>query len=178
MNCVIWLTGLSGSGKTTISNNLKKKLTLFGHDVVSLDGDELRRGPNSDLKFDDQSRKESVRRTSTFAKILLDQGFTVIVSLISPFDEDRLLAKREIGEENFVLVHVDCPISVCMERDTKSLYKMSKEKKIKNMTGIDSPYEIPIKADVKVETTLEDVDQCSYKIIDHVSTRVRQESRH
>lgn len=148
---VIWLYGLSGAGKTTISKLLREQLIREGQQVVLLDGDEMRAGLNSDLGFLPQDRLENIRRVAEIAKLLAASNILVICALITPMDEHRKLA-RSIIKDNFYQVFVDCPIGVCERRDVKGLYKLSRQKKIKNFTGIDAGFEIGITADLVLHT--------------------------
>ncbi|WP_066758235.1 adenylyl-sulfate kinase [Crocinitomix algicola] len=139
MKKVIWLTGLSGAGKTTIATNLKE----LGVDAVFLDGDILRKGLCKDLKFSLEDRLENIRRVAEVARLFIENGKTCVCSFISPTKASREMAKTIIGHENFVEVYVNTPLSICEKRDPKGLYKLAKSGKLKNFTGIDSVYEAP-----------------------------------
>ena len=145
---LIWLSGLSGSGKSTIANDLEKKLYENGFLSYLLDGDNIRIGLNKDLGFSDEDRKENIRRISEVSRLMLDAGLIVITAFISPFEEERELAKSLVKEETYFLVHVDCSVEKCEERDVKGLYKKARAGEIKNFTGIDDPYEAPLNAEV------------------------------
>jgi adenylylsulfate kinase len=149
---VIWLTGLSGSGKSTIANELTNILHNEGKLVYILDGDNVRMGLNKDLGFSDDDRKENIRRIAEVAKLLTDAGIIVITAFISPFREEREKAKEIIGDENFIEVYVEAPLSVCESRDPKGLYKKTRAGQIKMFTGIDSPYEEPLTPNLVVST--------------------------
>jgi len=138
---IIWLTGLSGSGKSTIANKLEVELYKRGYLTYLLDGDNIRHGLNKDLGFDDKSRVENIRRIAEVAKLFLDAGVITISAFISPFKNERKLV-RELTKD-FIEVFVDTPIEECIKRDPKGLYKKALNKEIKNFTGIDSPYEKP-----------------------------------
>ena len=138
---IIWLTGLSGSGKSTIANKLEVELYKRGYLTYLLDGDNIRHGLNKDLGFDDKSRVENIRRIAEVAKLFLDAGIITISAFISPFKNERKLV-RELTKD-FIEVFVDTPIEECIKRDPKGLYKKALNKEIKNFTGIDSPYEKP-----------------------------------
>lgn len=164
---VIWLTGLSGSGKSTIANLLSKILHQSGNLVYVLDGDNIRSGLNKDLGFSDDARKENIRRISEVAKLMSDAGVIVITAFISPFREERLTAKNIIGE-NFLEVFVDADLEVCETRDPKGLYKKARAGQIPNFTGIDSPYESPINPDLSVNTATSDLEACVQLIQDYM----------
>ena len=149
---VFWMTGLSGSGKSTIANALQNELFQKGYQVYVLDGDNVRGGLNKDLDFSDSGRIENIRRISEVAKLFADAGFVVITAFISPFKADREQAKQIIGEDTFCEVFVDTPLEVCEQRDVKGLYKKVRAGEIKNFTGIDSSFEYPETADVLIKT--------------------------
>nr|BFD66479.1 sulfate adenylyltransferase subunit CysN [Bdellovibrio sp. HAGR004] len=140
---VIWFTGLSGSGKSTLANALEKELHLQGRRTYILDGDNIRQGLNKDLGFTDADRVENIRRVAEVAKLMMDAGLVVMTAFISPFRAEREMARDLIGEENFIEVYVNTPLSTCEQRDPKGLYKKARSGQLPNMTGIDSPYEAP-----------------------------------
>jgi len=140
---VIWLTGLSGSGKSTIANALELKLHEQGKHTYILDGDNVRKNLNKDLGFLPESRTENNRRIGEVALMMKDAGLIVIVTCISPFDKDREAARQLFGDAEFIEVYISTPLVVCEQRDPKGLYKKSRSGLLQNMTGIDSPYEIP-----------------------------------
>jgi bifunctional enzyme CysN/CysC len=141
---VIWFTGLSGSGKSTIANALEKVLHAEGKRTYILDGDNIRQGLNKDLGFTDADRVENIRRVAEVAKLMMDAGLIVMTAFISPFRAEREMARELIGEDNFIEVFVDTPIEVCEQRDPKGLYKKARNGELPNMTGINSPYEPPL----------------------------------
>lgn len=148
---VIWFTGLSGAGKSTIANALEVELHRQDKRTYILDGDNIRQGLNRDLGFSDASRVENIRRVAEVAKLMLDAGVIVITAFVSPFRQDRQLARDLIGAANFIEVFVNTPLAECEARDPKGLYKKARSGKLANMTGIDSPYEAPQSADVVIE---------------------------
>lgn len=148
---VVWLTGLSGSGKSTIANELEISLHKEGIRTFVLDGDKIRSGLNSDLGFSNSCRTENIRRLAEVAKLMMDAGLLVITASISPFREDRRLAKILIGSENFTEVYIDVPLAVCELRDPKGLYERARKGNILNMTGIDSPYEEPLNPEIHIK---------------------------
>ena len=149
---VLWFTGLSGSGKSTIANALEVELHGRGLHTYILDGDNIRQGLNRDLGFTDTDRVENIRRIAEVAKLMMDAGLIVMTSFISPFRRERDLARELIGPENFIEIFVDTPLEVCEQRDVKGLYKKAREGKIPNMTGVNSPYEVPLTPDVTIRT--------------------------
>jgi bifunctional enzyme CysN/CysC len=149
---VLWFTGLSGSGKSTIANIVERKLLLAGRHTYMLDGDNVRHGLNRDLGFTDADRVENIRRVAEAAKLFVDAGLIVLVSFISPFRSERRSARELVAADEFLEVYIDTPIEVCMSRDPKGLYKRAKAGEIKNFTGIDSPYEAPEHAEIHVKT--------------------------
>jgi bifunctional enzyme CysN/CysC len=149
---VLWFTGLSGSGKSTIANLVEKSLAAEGKHTYLLDGDNIRHGLNKDLGFTDADRVENIRRVGETAKLFVDAGLIVLTAFISPFRSERRMARELLGEGEFLEVFVDTPLDVCMQRDPKGLYEKAKAGKIKNFTGIDSPYEAPEKAELTIRT--------------------------
>lgn len=165
---VLWFTGLSGSGKSTLAGSLETYLHNNGFRTYILDGDNIRSGLNNDLDFSEDGRKENIRRIAEVSKLFVDAGIIVLTAFISPFKTDRQTAKDLVGSEDFVEIHVDCPLEVCEERDVKGLYKKAREGKIKNFTGIDSPFEEPESPDIKVSTALNTPEECLKELIKKV----------
>ena len=155
---VIWFTGLSGAGKSTIALCLEERLNNLGKLTYMLDGDNLRHGLNKDLNFTIEDRKENIRRVSEVAKLFLDAGVITLASFISPLIDDRSFAREIIGND-FIEVYVKCPISLCKERDPKGLYKKVEKGLIKNFTGIDSVYEEPINEEILIDTSNKTLDE-------------------
>ena len=167
---VIWLTGLSGSGKSTIANQLAADLHHLGHLTYILDGDNIRMGLNKDLGFSDEDRKENIRRIAEVAKLVADSGSIVITAFISPFRNEREMAKQIIGEENFIEVFVDTPINICEQRDPKGLYKKARAGQIKQFTGIDSPYESPLSPTLTINTDGKSPQESSVEIKNYLNS--------
>ncbi|MGB0789168.1 MAG: adenylyl-sulfate kinase, partial [Marinirhabdus sp.] len=149
---VLWFTGLSGSGKSTIANAVEAALHKKNVRTYVLDGDALREGMNSDLSFSAEDRSENIRRAAETAKILMRAGVVVLASFISPRAKDRALAKKRIGFTNFTEIFINTPVAECERRDTKGLYAKARAGKIENFTGVGAPYEAPICPDVQVNT--------------------------
>tara|TARA_B100001769_G_scaffold270751_1_gene262455 strand:- start:926 stop:1876 length:951 start_codon:yes stop_codon:yes gene_type:complete len=158
---VIWLTGLSGSGKSTIANELAIKLQKEGKLAYILDGDNMRMGLNKDLGFSDNDRKENIRRIAEVAKLLSDAGIIVITAFISPFRKEREEAKNIIGKDNFKEVFIEASLDVCERRDPKGLYKKARSGEIPMFTGIDSPYEEPLDDYLLINTVGRDPEECA-----------------
>lgn len=157
---LIWFTGLSGSGKSTIASVLEVDLFNKGAHTYILDGDNIRSGLNNDLDFSDSHRKENIRRIAEVSKLFVDAGTVVLTAFISPFEEDREAVKKLVGADNFIEVFVECPLEVCEQRDVKGLYAKARAGLIKNFTGIDSPFEAPKNPDIKVNTAEQTLEAC------------------
>ncbi len=164
--CVLWFTGLSGAGKSTIANLVEAKLHLMGRHTYMLDGDNVRHGLNRDLGFTDVDRVENIRRVAETAKLFVDAGLIVLVSFISPFRSERRMAKEMLEEGEFLEVFVDAPLAVVEERDPKGLYKKARSGEIQHFTGIDSPYEAPLEPDLLLDTTTADANELADRIVE------------
>lgn len=173
---VIWLTGLSGSGKSTLANALELALAAKKHHTYLLDGDNVRLGLCQDLGFSDSDREENIRRISEVAKLFIDAGLIVITAFISPFRSDRELAKKVIGSDYFIEVFVDTPITECERRDPKGLYRKARQGLIKNFTGIDSAYEAPISPQIRIDHTMESIDESVARILEFIEARIQTDA--
>jgi adenylylsulfate kinase len=156
---ILWFTGLSGSGKTTLACILEEKLYHFGIRTYILDGDNIRRGLNKDLDFSREGREENIRRISEVAKLFVDAGFVVMTAFISPYKRDRELARNLMEKEEFIEIHVKCPLKICEERDVKGYYKKARQGILKHFTGIDDPYEEPEKPEIIIETDKSTIEE-------------------
>jgi len=171
---VIWMTGLSGAGKTTIAKFLDEALYKTGYIAQILDGDNIRSGINNNLSFSESDRYENIRRIAEVSKLFMNCGIIIINSFISPTEEIRNMALDIIGEENFIEVFVNAPIEVCEQRDTKGLYAKARKGEIKNFTGIDSPFELPEKAHIEVRTDLQSIDESVIQVMDYLMPMIKQ----
>ena len=165
---VLWFTGLSGSGKSTIANEVEKKLALMNRHTFLLDGDNVRHGLNKDLGFTESDRIENIRRIGEVAKLMTDAGLIVLTAFISPFRADRQLVRDMIDGGEFIEIHVDTPLEIAEARDVKGLYKKAREGKLKNFTGIDSPYEPPESPEIRVNT----VEMTPEEAADHIIAKI------
>jgi adenylylsulfate kinase len=173
---VVWLTGFSGSGKSTIANALEVALFDRGIRSFCLDGDNTCLGINKDLGFSSADRTENIRRVAEMSKLFLESGTIVITSFISPLISDREMAKKIIGDSDFVEVFINCPLAICEERDVKGLYAKARRGEIKDFTGIDSPFEAPLKANVELLTDKNSVQECINIIFDKIEEKLKIES--
>lgn len=162
---IIWFTGLSGAGKSTIASAVEQKLFSMGHHTYLLDGDNIRHGMNSDLGFSDQDRIENIRRIGEVSKLFTDAGIIVLTAFISPFKADRQLVRDLVGPNDFIEIHMDTTLEECIKRDPKGLYKKAKAGQIKNVTGIDSDYQAPESADIVIKTEDFNIEQCADIVI-------------
>ena len=174
---VIWLTGLSGSGKTTIAKNLERELYNKGYLSQVLDGDNIRTGINNNLSFTEEDRWENIRRIAEVSKLLINSGIITINSFISPTEEIRQIAIDVIGRGNFFEVYVNAPLEVCEKRDTKGLYKKARRGEIKNFTGISSPFEVPGDMDLEIRTDLLSIEESVERCMERILPIVKYERR-
>ncbi len=168
---LLWLTGLSGSGKSTIANALEHELFSMDQHSYILDGDNVRHGLNKDLGFSDADRVENIRRIAEMSKLFVDAGMIVVTAFISPFRAERQLARDLLDEGEFVEVFVKAPLDVCEERDPKGLYKKARQGEIKNFTGIDSPYEEPENPELVLDNAANSVEENVAKIIEYLKAK-------
>ncbi|WP_417762104.1 adenylyl-sulfate kinase [Shewanella sp.] len=166
---VLWFTGLSGSGKSTIANAVEQLLFAKGYHSYLLDGDNVRHGLNKDLSFADADRVENIRRIGEVSKLFVDAGLLVLTAFISPFQQDRALVRTLHSEQEFIEVFVDTPLAVCEQRDPKGLYKKARAGEIKHFTGIDSAYEPPLKPEIRVDTSTASVAECAEQVVAYLA---------
>lgn len=180
-SAILWFTGLSGSGKSTVANALEHRLHKLNARTYILDGDNVRHGLNNDLGFNNDDRKENIRRIGEVSKLFIDAGVMVLTSFISPFREDRESVRKIVNETEFIEVYIKCPLEVCEERDVKGLYARARNGEIKHFTGIDSAYEDPENPEIEIDTSKLSIDESIDKIItyleDHSYIEVNRRKR-
>jgi len=169
--CILWFTGLSGSGKSTIANALEVKLNTLKKHTYLLDGDNVRMGLNKGLSFSDEDRIENIRRIGEVSKLFVDSGIIVLTAFISPFIKDREIVKQLVEKDEFIEVFVDTPLHVCESRDPKGLYAKARKGEIANFTGISSPYEQPLNAEIHLKTDELDIDACVNEIVNYLKVK-------
>lgn len=166
--CVVWLTGLSGSGKSTVALRVERRLLELGKVAYTLDGDNIRHGLCSDLGFKPEDRRENIRRVGEIVRLMADAGVVAIVALISPYRKDRASVRDRIPEGRFVEVFVNAPLKVCEERDPKGLYARARSGEIPNFTGISAPYEAPESPELVLRTDENDIDACVDQVVEAI----------
>lgn len=176
--CVLWFTGLSASGKSTVAGALEEILTKQGYHTYLLDGDNVRHGLCKDLGFSEEDRKENIRRIGEVSKLMADAGLIVLASFISPFRADRQIVRDLLNEGEFIEVFVDASIEQCKQRDPKGLYEKAERGEIKQFTGIDSPYEAPVNAEIHLDTEHKSIPESVSQILEYlyVNGALKQES--
>ena len=170
---LLWFTGLSGSGKSTIANVVEKKLHRKGIKTYTLDGDNIRKGINSDLSFSPEDRTENIRRIAEIAALMVDAGVVVLAAFVSPYKKDRENIKSIVKDVNFVEIFINTSVEECERRDVKGLYKKARSGEIKNMTGVSAPYEAPTHPDIEIKTENESIEAAAEKIIDYISEKLK-----
>jgi adenylylsulfate kinase len=161
---LVWFTGLSGSGKSTLANLIESKLHSEGFHTFLLDGDNIRLGLNKDLGFTKNDRSENLRRIGEVGKLMVDAGLITIAAFISPFEQDRKMVREILGKDNYIEIFVSTPLEECIRRDVKGLYKRALNGEIPHFTGVSSPYEVPSRSDLKIDTTNQSFENCLEKI--------------
>lgn len=170
---LLWFTGLSGSGKSTIANIVEQELHKKGVKTYTLDGDNIRKGINSDLTFEPKDRTENIRRIAEIANLMVDSGMVVLAAFVSPYKKDRENIKRIVKDSNFVEIFINTSVEECERRDVKGLYKKARAGEIKNMTGISAPYEAPDNPDIQINTEEESVEQAVNEIINKITPKLQ-----
>jgi len=169
--CLLWFTGLSGSGKSSVANLVEAKLLALGKHTYLLDGDNIRSGLNSDLGFSAQDRVENIRRLAEVAKLFVDAGLIVITAFISPFKDDRDRVRGLLNEGEFIEVFIDTPLEICEARDVKGLYKRARAGEIKDFTGVSSPYEAPINPEIHIKNYNTPIEKSALEVINYLETK-------
>ncbi|MCT4628561.1 adenylyl-sulfate kinase [Winogradskyella sp.] len=170
---LLWFTGLSGSGKSTIANVVEQKLYQKGIKTYSLDGDNIRNGINNDLSFSPKDRTENIRRIAEVSNLMIDAGLVTLAAFVSPYKKDRDNIRTIVKDVNFVEVYVNTSIEECERRDVKGLYKKARAGEIKNMTGISAPYEAPENPDIEIKTEEESVEAAAQRIVDFITLKLK-----
>ena len=170
---LIWFTGLSGSGKSTIANLVEQQLFEQGIKTYTLDGDNIRKGINNDLTFSPEDRTENIRRIAEIANLMVDAGLVVLAAFVSPYKKDRENVRNIVKNSNFVEVFINTSVEECERRDVKGLYKKARAGEIKNMTGISAPYEAPQQPDIEIKTEETSIKEAVKQIIDHITPKLK-----
>ncbi len=170
---LLWFTGLSGSGKSTIANVVEQELHKNGIKTYTLDGDNIRKGINNDLTFSPEDRTENIRRIAETANLMVDAGLVVLAAFVSPYKKDRESIKNIVKDVNFVEIFVNTSVEECERRDVKGLYKKARAGEIKNMTGISAPYESPENPDIEINTEQETVEKAVSRIIEYLTPKLK-----
>ena len=170
---LLWFTGLSGSGKSTIANVVEQELFKQNIKTYTLDGDNIRKGINVDLSFSPEDRTENIRRIAEVANLMLDAGLVVLAAFVSPFKKDRDNIKNIVKDANFVEIFINTSLEECERRDVKGLYKKARAGEIKDMTGITSPYEAPDNADIEIKTEEESIETAAMKIVNEIMPKLK-----
>ena len=169
---LLWFTGLSGSGKSTIANSVEQELHKNKVHTYTLDGDNIRKGLNSDLSFSPKDRKENIRRIAETAHLMIDAGLVVLAAFVSPYRNDRDQIRNIVGDDNMVEIYINTSIEECERRDVKGLYKKARKGEIKNMTGISAPYESPLHPDIQINTEELTVIDATKQIINFINPKL------
>lgn len=169
--CILWFTGLSGSGKSTIAGALEQALFTRGHHLYLLDGDNVRHGLNKDLAFSDEDRVENIRRIGEVAKLFVDAGLIVTTAFISPFRADRDMVRELVEPNQFIEVFIDTPLEVCEQRDPKGLYKKARAGEISHFTGVASPYEEPVNPELVIKAYDKSVEACALEVLEYIKKK-------
>lgn len=169
---LLWFTGLSGSGKSTIANVVEQELHKMGIKTYTLDGDNIRNGINSDLTFSPKDRTENIRRIAEVSKLMIDAGLVTLAAFVSPYKKDRENIRSIVKDVNFVEIYINTSVEECERRDVKGLYKKARAGEIKNMTGISAPYEAPESPDIEIKTESESIEHAVKRIIEYITPKL------
>ncbi len=169
--CILWFTGLSGSGKSTVANAVESQLLALKKHTYLLDGDNIRMGLNKGLTFSDEDRIENIRRIGEVSKLFVDAGTIVLTAFISPFQKERDVVRALVEEGEFIEVFIDTPLEVCESRDPKGLYEKARKGEIPNFTGISSPYEAPVNPEIHVKTAELNIEACAEQIVSYLKEK-------
>jgi adenylylsulfate kinase len=170
---LLWFTGLSGSGKSTIANAVEQELHRKGIKTYTLDGDNVRKGVNKDLTFSPEDRTENIRRIAEIANLMIDCGLVVLAAFVSPYKKDRENIKNIVKDVNFVEIYINASLKECERRDVKGLYKKARTGEIKNMTGISAPYEAPEEPDIEINTEKETIENAVKRIVEYITPKLK-----
>ena len=173
---LLWFTGLSGSGKSTIANLVENALFQEGVNTYTLDGDNIRKGINNDLSFSPDDRTENIRRIAEVANLMIDAGQVVLAAFVSPYKKDRENIRTIVKDVNFVEIYINTSLEECERRDVKGLYKKARQGEIKNMTGVSAPYEAPENPDIEINTETESIEKSVEKIIHFIKPKLNLEN--
>ena len=171
---LLWFTGLSGSGKSTIANAVDQALIGAGIHSYILDGDNVRKGLNNNLGFSPQDRTENIRRIAEVANLMVDAGLVVLAAFVSPYREDRENIKQIVGAHNFVEIFINTPLEECERRDVKGLYARARKGEISNFTGINAPYEAPVNPDIEIDTTKMTIEEATGLIMQQIASKLKE----
>ncbi len=169
---LLWFTGLSGSGKSTIANRVEQLLHEKGVHTYILDGDNIRNGLNKDLSFKPKDREENIRRIAEVSNLMIDAGLVILAAFISPYEKDREKVRKTVGARNMIEIYINTSLKECEHRDVKGLYKKARQGEIKNMTGISAPYEAPKKPEIEIKTEELSVENAAKKITNYLSLKL------
>lgn len=174
---IVWFTGLSGSGKSTVAVEVERRLCDAGRAIYLMDGDNLRFGLNRDLTFSAEDRRENIRRIGEVAKLFSDAGIIVLAAFISPYAEDRDAIRNSVPEGSYIEVHVSTPIEVCEARDIKGLYKKARAGEILDFTGVNAPYEIPVNPEIDVDTSKMSLEDAVNQVLAYIESTIDEDWR-
>ena len=169
---LLWFTGLSGSGKSTIANRVEQLLHEKGVHTYILDGDNIRNGLNKDLSFKPKDREENIRRIAEVSNLMIDAGLVILAAFISPYEKDREKVRKTVGARNMIEIYINTSLKECEHRDVKGLYKKARQGEIKNMTGISAPYEAPKKPEIEIKTEELSIENAAKKITNYLSLKL------